>query len=310
MEVNLKSIGAICRKYTNLDLYKVYLGRNIPYKMNSNAVRWFPLTNAKFIYLLYDSSTFGNGKTGIAICDNGVFYKNDPLNQPWYKHFSWEEFSALNIYIKDSNIFFGNEYYVYFPTVMTTVEAMAKLLKEIQQSLLNGGKYNENFEQSQGEGASNGDKLWRIVLGPMGSPQIEKLLLGNFFDPNVALVEYGDGDWRTYNTIPELKALAEGLNNKTDQSTVEDNHNDNKKSEASKKIDINTCKVDDLLSIDCMDMQRINCLMEKRRSGNKFYALEDVAELLDLKPHEVEELKDKIEFNLSKMLNGVRRIEF
>lgn len=310
MEVNFDTVKKIIKNYVALDLYKVYFGGNIPQEIMINAQINFPLTNAKKALLLYDSSTFGNGKTGIAICDNGVFYKNDKFSEPCYKHFSWEEFSSVNIYMKGSNIYFDNEYYVYFPTVITTVEAITKLLKAIQKSLLNGGKYIEELEQTKEEKVPEEGKVWKVVLGPMDKAEIEKLLLEKFLNPETATAwKKGMDAWMVFNDIPELKAVSEGLSNNNQQAAAK-NPAGNNVTEVNKKIDINTCQADDLLSIDCMDMHRINYLIEKRQSGKKFYTLEDVAELLDLKPHEVEELKDKIVFNLSRVVNGVRRIEF
>jgi len=297
MYVDLDSIKDIIGSYADLDVNRLYFGSDIPQEILITAQEKFPITNTERAYMFYDSSTDEDGETGIAICDNGVFYKNDKLNKPCYRHFLWEEFYSLDIFIKESNIFLGSKYYVHISTAKETMEAIEALLKEIQQSLLEDVEYDEDLEET------DGDRLWRIILEPMNSPQIEKLLNSSFFDPEYALVQYGEDDLRPYNSIPELKALTKGLNKKRDQFTLA---YDNNKYEENKKININTCKAEDLLSIACMDMQRINCLMEKRRSGNKFYTLDDIAELLDLKPHEVEELKDKIEINMS----SVRRIEF
>jgi len=291
VEVDLDLIGDICMSYSDSDLYKVYLGGDIPDKIMVNAEDEFPLTNMEYVYMIYDSSTFGNGKTGIAICDNGVFYKNDKLNKPCYKHFSWEEFSTVDIYLEGSKIFFGNEYYVYLPTVIETREAIEELLITIQQSLFG--------------------KVWDISFGPLNNTEIQKMILQKIFDPQTVFArKKGTDEWELFNDIPELKALVDGLTNNTIQQPQISASTKTKEFGASKKVDINTCKADDLLSIDCMDMQRINCLMEKRESGKKFYTVEEVAELLELKSHEVEELKDKLEFNSSKILNGVRRIEF
>jgi len=320
MEVNLDLIADICKKYTDLNLHKVYLGCDVSSEMILNAVQGFPLTNAKTMYLLYDSSTFGTSNSGIAICDNGVFYKNNIFNRPCYKYFPWEEFSGFNIYINGSNIFFGNEYHVHFPTAITTVKAMEKLFKEIQQSLQYEGEKDKNEEETapidKNQKISKNENIWHLAIdgkqyGPMDIFEIRRRIIDRFFIPERTFVwKQGMENWELFNNISELRGIKEELNKSTIKQHVVSNFNKSTKIGAKKKIDINTCQFDDLLSIDCIDLNRANYIFEKRQNGKKFYAVKDIEELLKLKPHEVEELKGKVEFNLSRMLKGVRRVEF
>jgi len=75
-------------------------------------------------------------------------------------------------------------------------------------------------------------------------------------------------------------------------------------------LNINSCNIEELLVLDCFDLPRARLLEDLRGKGKKFYNAEDVGSMLDLKPHEVEELKNKVEFDLPVATRGIRRVEF
>lgn len=58
------------------------------------------------IILFYDSSASLNGKTGLAICDSGVYWK-DSFSSPRY--LSWNAIRKLNLSHDKNNIYFGQQ---------------------------------------------------------------------------------------------------------------------------------------------------------------------------------------------------------
>lgn len=66
--------------------------------------------------------------------------------------------------------------------------------------------------------------------------------------------------------------------------------------ESDEKINIETCKKKDLLKIDCFDTERANKLLKLKKEGKQYYDIETLARDLELQPHELIELKDKIFF--------------
>lgn len=81
-------------------------------------------------------------------------------------------------------------------------------------------------------------------------------------------------------------------------------------SEQNDTLNINSCSFEELLALDCIDLPRARLLEDLRNKGKKFYDAEDVGSILDLKPHEVEELKSKVQFDLPVAIRGIRRVEF
>lgn len=75
-------------------------------------------------------------------------------------------------------------------------------------------------------------------------------------------------------------------------------------------LNINSCTIEELLVLDCFDLPRARLLEDLWSKGKKFFNAEDVGSMLDLKPHEVEELKSKVDFDLPMASRGIRRVEF
>jgi len=225
VEVNLNLIIDICKSYSEFDLFRVYTLDNIPEKKLKNAIENFPLTNANSVLMLLDSSAFGSGNTGIAVCDNGFFYKNAKSYIPSYKYFSWEEFSSVNVYLKGSNLFFGNDYYAFLPVASKVRKAMEELLKKIQQSLLFEGNQDKNKEEiaplDKNPKISSKDNVWFLAIdkkqyGPMGTFEIEKMIIDKFFNPELTFAwRQGMDNWELFSNVPEFRTIIEGLNKNT-----------------------------------------------------------------------------------------------
>ena len=320
MEVNLDLVIDICKSYIEVGLYRVYILDNISGKKLQNVVENFPLTGVKSVIMFQDTTVFGSFKTGIAVCDNGIFCKNDKLYIPSYRYFTWKEFSIVNIHLEDHNLFLGNDYYAFLPSPLKDRKVMEELLKKIQQALLYEGNQVKNKEEirslDKNQKISSKDNAWFLAIdqkqyGPMGISEIEKMIIDKFFNPEHTFAwKQGMDNWELFNNVPEFRVIVKGLNKNTIQPPPIPDFSNAKIPLISEKIDINNCKIEELLKIDCIDLKRANYFIEIRQKGKKFYTVEDIGNVLDLKPHEVEQLKNKIIFKLSKTLNGVRRIDF
>ena len=66
--------------------------------------------------------------------------------------------------------------------------------------------------------------------------------------------------------------------------------------EHNEKINIETCKKKDLLKLDCFDKERVNKFLKLRKDGKQYYDIETFAIDLELQPHEMIEIQDKIIF--------------
>lgn len=96
----MNNIKELCK---DVSFNKLYNWNNVPTKVLNNAINALGINNDEVV-LFYDSSTFGNGKTGLAICSNGLYWK-DSFCTPRY--LSWNAFRKTNISYDKNNIYFG-----------------------------------------------------------------------------------------------------------------------------------------------------------------------------------------------------------
>lgn len=104
----MSNIKELCK---DASFFKLYNWNNIPSKILNNAISGLSIKNDEVV-LFYDTSSFGNGKTGLAICEGGIYWKN-MLSQPRYM--SWNSFRKVDILIGKNNIYLGenNGVFVY-----------------------------------------------------------------------------------------------------------------------------------------------------------------------------------------------------
>ncbi|MBU3130642.1 DUF4339 domain-containing protein [Clostridium tagluense] len=304
MDVDLSLIETICRGYATRDICVL---EDIPEKKLQNAVKYFPISSAKRTYVLYDSTVFKGCKHGIAVCDNGVVYKNDWMyDPPNYKHFKWEEFAKLNIYIKNDYIYFGD----YCKTPIVTEqprEMLVDLFKKLQAAI--------SIEK---DNEIKNNCTWMLAIdgkqyGPMDEAEVNKGIAEGDINPNSTFLwKQGMNDWELPINIREFKKILNKFNSKDIPSLppIVNREKAETKELISDKLDINNCKLEELLILNCIDLQKARLLLELRDKGKKFYVPEDIGSALDLKPHEVEEIRGIAVFNLPKVSRGIRRVEF
>lgn len=87
-----------------------YAGSNIPIKKLRNATAHFPVPRGTTVLGLIDCTVFGSCENGLAITDQGLFWKNDWTTNSSKNYLSWDEFieSQYEIEIQGYNISFGN----------------------------------------------------------------------------------------------------------------------------------------------------------------------------------------------------------
>jgi hypothetical protein len=81
----------ICIKYV-ADGY--YVDDRIPENKLSNAKYHFPVPSTERVIALIDSTIFGSNKAGLAICDGGVYWRNDWSTKTNRNFLSWDEFAS------------------------------------------------------------------------------------------------------------------------------------------------------------------------------------------------------------------------
>lgn len=107
---------------------RIYNWNNIPNEMLLNVSSSLGINDDKLV-LFYDSSVLETGRTGLAISDDGVHWK-DISSPPG--HLNWEEFMDIDINHDDHYIYFGDQEGVF--VFHRDVELLLELLATIKQS--------------------------------------------------------------------------------------------------------------------------------------------------------------------------------
>ena len=132
----MNNIQELCK---DVSFKKLYNWNNIPQKILNNAVVGLGINNDEIV-LFYDSSSFDNGKTGLAICNNGVYWKNS-FCAPRY--LSWNSFRKTNLSYDKNHIYFdqNDQFWMY-----ENVEQVLSILNNIKFNL----KVDNVVEKTQG----------------------------------------------------------------------------------------------------------------------------------------------------------------
>lgn len=132
----MNNIQELCK---DVSFNKLYNWNNIPQKILNNAILGLGINNDEIV-LFYDSSSFGNGKTGLAICNNGLYWKNSFCTP---RYLSWNAFRKMNLSYDKNHVYIGenDSFWMY-----ENVEQLLAVLKNIKLNL----KVDNVVEKTQG----------------------------------------------------------------------------------------------------------------------------------------------------------------
>lgn len=132
----MNNIQELCK---DVSFRKLYNWNNIPQKILNNAVAGLGINNDEIV-LFYDSSSFDNGKTGLAICNNGIYWKNSFCTP---RYLSWNSFRKTNLSYDKNHIYFNqnDQFWMY-----ENVEQLLSILNNLKFNL----KVDNVVEKTQG----------------------------------------------------------------------------------------------------------------------------------------------------------------
>lgn len=78
----------------------------------------------------------------------------------------------------------------------------------------------------------------------------------------------------------------------------------------SKKINVMQCSKNILLTINCLDEVKVDCLIKSRTNGKVWHDIDSFAKDFEIQPHELIDLQDKLVFPTKKKNKTIRKIEF
>jgi hypothetical protein len=129
-----EELFSVCAKY---QAAPYFVGEAIGQKKLTNARLHFPIPDTERIIALIDTSTWGNGKAGLALCEGGMYWHNG-----WYlpaktyrTSLSWADFASVSIEFKDdpANILeFGKGNFFRVHQYKIKKEDLVRLFSEVQ----------------------------------------------------------------------------------------------------------------------------------------------------------------------------------
>jgi hypothetical protein len=129
-----EELFSVCAKYEG-DQY--YVGEAIGQKRLTNAHMRLPIPDTERIIALIDTSTWGNGKAGLALCEGGIYWNNGwgAPAKTYRTSLSWAQFASVSIEFKEEpanilEIGKGNLFFVQRNQIKK--EDVLKLFSEVQ----------------------------------------------------------------------------------------------------------------------------------------------------------------------------------
>ena len=114
-------------------IHSLYVGNKIPTLKLENAIQNFPVPNNEEIFALYDSTVFGSCKLGLAIGENGIYWKNDSYVKSNKNRLSWDEFLDCSLYNGDKSNYIEFSEGAIFNSVIDG-DKMLSFLEELKKS--------------------------------------------------------------------------------------------------------------------------------------------------------------------------------
>ncbi len=119
-------------KNSKIVVKKLILYPDIPRKVHFQALKNYHLKADDEIIFVIDTTLLGTGRQGIAICQSGLYWKNDLTVPTIETHLSWSDFMQEEItYHRKYQIVIGDGNIISMAGARMKRETTIKLLKEI-----------------------------------------------------------------------------------------------------------------------------------------------------------------------------------
>ena len=93
-----KALLNVCSEHTRNDWTGYCVGEKVPLKKMANAFAYYPIPDDERIVALLDTSAFGSGKSGLAICKGGIYWRNPLFTDLKKRTFlSWDDFESVHL---------------------------------------------------------------------------------------------------------------------------------------------------------------------------------------------------------------------
>ncbi|WP_165861331.1 helix-hairpin-helix domain-containing protein [Paenibacillus paeoniae] len=318
---------------------------HIPNRRLENARAAFPMPKDVYVIAFIDTTLLGSGKTGLAITDKGLFWRNGNLTGFSKTYISWDDFSSESVWQEGKRkVEIGYDNYFYISNGSFQIERVVQLLEEIHDSFTGSTGLNLDFDldldddnweriaaelemKFDAEDASENEE-WMLAVagqqyGPFELSVIREMVQIKQVRPeNTHVWKPGMPDWIEFSKQPEMAALAAPSVSPPPLPTAQPvippvspvaNPSQDPllatvgiNDEA--PVDFNQATEEHLQELPGIGIVGAKRILQERDVNGGFQSAEQVGEWLGLKPHQVDKLKKQTIFRPSATKQGSGRM--
>lgn len=214
----IQDLKNICERYTSKGYF---VGNTIPESKLNNARMNFPIPPKDEVIALIDTTVMGTCKVGLAICSDGIRWKNDWTQETRKNYLVWNEFNQIKIATNGLyNVQLGNGNFFNTSGGSMKKAIIVNLLNEIQEFLISDfSKENDSNNEVAVEKHDSFTppplEQWMIAMdgkqyGPYDILSIRDLLLNGQFKKEKCYVwRKGMANWQFINEVSEFNKILE-----------------------------------------------------------------------------------------------------
>ena len=287
-----------------------YVGEDIPNKRLERLLEGIKIPKEEQIYALIDCTIFGSAKYGALFTNKGIHVKNDWTSQVREGYLDWETVIDADLTYTDKftdKELWINNLYINMSGCSLTPTYLYEVLIHIQEKsgMIKGSHHpsvspDEPPEpvMSEVSGESTSPQ-WMVTMqgkkyGPYETNTIGEMLLnGQLQAERNHIWKQGMREWILINEseqfqrflTPPVPPTTSDKTTETSSDTIGESYD---------VIDMNKAELNEILTLPYFTLQKANDLLLKRQTLGPFNKIEEVQEIIQIQPHEFEELKQYI----------------
>lgn len=325
--IDIQHIAEICARFSGPHYYVSHMIpqsqlANVQDKIE-NARKSFPIPSNEYVVVLLDATLFNSGKNGLAICTSGLYWHNNWTVKTAYNYCSWEYLATAYIQQHDQySLELGPDCIVGLASCPFDKNVLIQLLQELQRYVGHAlSESNTTVTMTIQTEASLPVEDWMIAVagqqyGPYDLGSIRTMVVTKQLVPEDTYVwRQGMAEWVLFLHIPGLAALVppamppvppalsqRPVSSYTSGPTASSPQEayglsaDSIGATGSKTVNVNTASWESLLELPGIGLTSAKRLVQQRDVIGGFTSVEEMGDLLGLKPHQVVKLRSRILF--------------
>lgn len=310
----------LCIRYRATAAKDFYVGKDITRDKELVARKQLKVPATSSLVAVLDTTVLKTMEYGLAICEEGIFWVSSAVTRTRRNRFLWDEFIATQISRSDMmstslgmNVEFGEGSTLSNGTSDFPTASLVELLQIMQVVAAKHLPESVVATAIQENGLPRSRVGWSLslngsIIGPFDAQTIKLLVQFDTVDPATTLA-WKDGmkEWQPLSQMERLqpreqplppplpgqvsmpKPAASPARSGTTPRTFFGTPAD--------LVDVNNASTSELLTLPCMNVERVRMIEAYRKQHEALATVEDVGRICSLKPHEVEKLRSRVSFS-------------